>query len=45
MYFSIHINFYYLLDTLYSSEKFGSDEGGDGTESKPFKTALKVGGC
>ena len=32
----------YFLDTLYSSEKFGSDENGDGTESKPFKTALKV---
>ena len=31
-----------IKDTLYSSEKFGSDENGDGTESKPFKTALKA---
>ncbi|CAB4010377.1 asparagine--tRNA ligase, cytoplasmic, partial [Paramuricea clavata] len=28
--------------TLYSSEKFGCDESGDGSENKPFKTALKA---
>ena len=27
---------------VYTSEKHGSDENGDGTESKPFKTALQV---
>ncbi|CAB4031059.1 asparagine--tRNA ligase, cytoplasmic-like, partial [Paramuricea clavata] len=28
--------------TLYSSEKFGCDESGNGSENKPFKTALKA---
>jgi hypothetical protein len=32
----------FLLDTLYSSENNGCDESGDGSENKPFKTALKV---
>ena len=27
---------------VYTSEKRGSDENGDGSESKPFKTALQV---
>lgn len=27
---------------LYTSEKYGNDESGDGTESKPFKTILKA---
>ena len=27
---------------VYSSEKSGSDETGDGSKEKPFKTALKV---
>ncbi|XP_046859954.1 asparagine--tRNA ligase, cytoplasmic-like isoform X2 [Xenia sp. Carnegie-2017] len=29
-------------DTLFTSEKFGSDESGDGSEGKPFKTALQA---
>ena len=28
--------------TLYISEKVGSDENGDGSEAKPFKTTLRV---
>lgn len=31
-----------LTGALYSSELHGSDESGDGSEAKPFKTALKV---
>ncbi|XP_028416004.1 asparagine--tRNA ligase, cytoplasmic-like isoform X1 [Dendronephthya gigantea] len=31
-----------MLDILYSSEKFGCDDSGDGTEGKPFKTVLKT---
>ena len=27
---------------MYTSEKLGSDETGSGTETKPFKTVLKV---
>lgn len=27
---------------LYTSEKYGSDESGNGTETKPFKTILKA---
>lgn len=27
---------------LYTSEKFGNDESGDGTEPKPFKTILQA---
>jgi len=30
------------LGELYTSEKFGNDESGDGTESKPFKTILQA---
>lgn len=30
---------------LYVSDKCGNDQGGDGTEQKPFKTALKVNDC
>ncbi|ESN91810.1 hypothetical protein HELRODRAFT_108539 [Helobdella robusta] len=30
------------LADLYTSEKFGSDESGDGSEAKPFKTVLKA---
>lgn len=32
----------YDLGELYTSEKFGNDESGDGTESKPFKTILQA---
>lgn len=28
--------------TVYTSEKHGNDETGDGSESKPFQTALQV---
>ena len=31
-----------LAGELYTSEKEGSDEQGDGTQEKPFKTLLKV---
>ena len=31
-----------ILDTIYTSESFGSDESGDGSEAKPFKTVLQV---
>lgn len=27
---------------MYTSEKFGSDENGNGTEAKPFKTILQA---
>jgi len=30
------------LGELYTSEKFGNDNSGDGTESKPFKTILQA---
>ena len=30
------------LPTVYTSEKAGSDETGDGTEGKPFKTVLQA---
>lgn len=30
------------LGELYTSEKFGNDDSGDGTESKPFKTILQA---
>jgi len=30
------------LDELYTSERDGSDECGDGTEQKPYKTILQV---
>lgn len=32
------------LGELYVSDKHGSDQDGDGTEQKPFKTPLKVRG-
>ena len=32
----------YLAGAIYTSESNGNDETGDGSESKPFKTALKV---
>jgi len=31
-----------LLGELYTSDRDGSDECGDGTEQKPFKTVLQV---
>ncbi|XP_023246501.1 asparagine--tRNA ligase, cytoplasmic [Copidosoma floridanum] len=31
-----------VLSSIYTSEKNGSDENGDGTESKPFKTILQA---
>lgn len=36
--------FYVILDdkAIYTSEKAGSDETGDGSEEKPFKTALQA---
>lgn len=30
------------LGELYTSEKFGNDESGDGTDLKPFKTILQA---
>lgn len=30
------------LGELYTSEKYGNDESGDGTEQKPFKTILQA---
>lgn len=30
---------------LYTSEKHGNDESGDGSESKPFKTILQAMKC
>ena len=30
---------------IYCSEKTGSDEAGDGSEAKPYKTALHVSFC
>lgn len=34
---------YFLIPAeIYTSEKRGSDETGDGTESKPFKTILQA---
>ena len=33
---------YVFLDEIYTSEKHGSDEHGDGTEQKPFKTILQA---
>ncbi|XP_014274349.1 asparagine--tRNA ligase, cytoplasmic [Halyomorpha halys] len=30
------------IGELYTSEKYGSDDNGDGTEAKPFKTILKA---
>lgn len=32
----------YILDELYTSEKYGNDASGDGTELKPFKTILQA---
>ena len=34
--------FKFILDAIYTSEKTGSDESGDGTECKPFKTILQA---
>ena len=34
--------FYYLGNAIYSSEKHGSDETGDGTSEKPYKTTVQV---
>ena len=31
-----------ISEELYTSEKTGSDERGDGSEAKPFKTILRV---
>lgn len=33
---------YVLADAVYTSEKYGDDETGDGSEAKPFKTVLKA---
>ena len=45
-FYSIYINIFFLIlklaGAIYTSELHGSDETGDGTELKPFKTALKV---
>jgi asparaginyl-tRNA synthetase len=30
------------LGELYTSEKYGNDKSGDGSESKPFKTILQA---
>lgn len=31
-----------IAEALYTSDKFGSDENGNGTEAKPFKTILQA---
>jgi len=31
-----------ILGELFTSEKYGNDESGDGSESKPFKTVLRA---
>ena len=36
------MSIYHLAGAIFTSELHGSDETGDGSESKPFKTALKV---
>ena len=39
---------FYITEALYTSEKEGNDETGDGSEQKPYKTILQVGkvtGC
>lgn len=33
---------YYLFPGIYTSDKFGSDETGDGSENEPFKTILQA---
>ena len=35
-------SFVVIVGELYASEKEGSDESGDGTEAKPFKTILRA---
>jgi len=32
----------FISESIYTSEKSGSDENGDGTEAKPFKTVLQA---
>jgi hypothetical protein len=42
--FEYNFEWVFLLEgpTVYTSEKNGSDENGDGSEEKPFKTPLQV---
>ena len=43
----ILFNFYSFCsaNAIYTSEKHGSDETGDGTQAKPFKTVARVNSC
>lgn len=38
----LNLNFQYIIfaGKIYTSEQYGDDEKGDGTDSKPFKTIL-----